>query len=248
MSIIESIGVQLREYSAAYPAGDGGVVVNTQVLFPSNGVVSVYVNGGGGSCIVSDRGGAAKTVEAHGIIVPNTARWLNSFAKPAGLLVDKNEIHTPLAPVTALPSLIMLVANSAARAARHAIENYSMTAAKDLAAMIEDRLVFNFGRHQLAKNVELAGESNRIYRYDFQVATEGGRIIVDQVNPFPASINAKAVAHIDLGRKQDRQITQAMVFDPTLEWNSADIIFLRSAAPTVPLDKLEDAIKRRAVH
>jgi hypothetical protein len=226
------------------------VAINTHCLYPSNGVVTVYVMSGPKSCTVSDRGATARVVEAHGVALENVNRWLTGVAKRSGLVVSSsNELRSPQVPLSALPVAVMQVANAAARAALEAVEDYSFSRARDLAVEIEEKLAFEFGRANVARNVELTGESNRIYHFDFQAAGAGGvRVIVDHVVPHASSINAKAVAHIDLSRKQDRRITQAMIYDPKLDWNSADIIFLRSAAPTVPIERMGDAIRGKSVH
>lgn len=245
MKMVDRVAELISSSMSATDAGDS-VAVNTQCLFPSNGVVTVHVYGGRETSMVSDQGATARVVESHGVIVPNINRWLSGFAIRAGLRVANNEIRSPQVAVSALPAAVMLVANAAATASRYAIENYAMRESPDLVEEIQDRLIHRFGRSQVQSDVELTGKSNRVYHFDFRVADHGGNYaVIDHVNPHSASINAKAAAHIDLTRREDKRIIQTLVYDSSLDWNSSDIIFLQSAAPTVPLEKMNDAIERR---
>jgi hypothetical protein len=132
---------ELMQSSLRASAVGSEVAINTHCLFPSNGVVTVYVMTGSESCTVSDRGATARVVEAHGVALENVNKWLTAVAKRSGLVVSSsNELRSPQVPLSALPAAVMQVANAAARAAREAVESYSFSRARDLAGEIEDKL------------------------------------------------------------------------------------------------------------
>jgi hypothetical protein len=235
---------------------DGSIIENevavvTQCLFPSNGCVTVFVSGGRSQCVVSDRGETARVVESHGIHVPHISRWLDRFCKRTGLQVRGTHIVSPEVSISDVASMIILVANTAASAARYAVENYAPKIEVDLIEKVSEKLVSAFGKSHVAREVELSGASNRVYRFDFVV--QGGEqpiLVVDHVSPHANSINAKAAAHIDLGRKRNGQpmpsAQQAIVYDSDLNWQAPDLAFLQTAAQLVPYARMTDALTRKS--
>jgi hypothetical protein len=173
-------------------------------MYPSNSAVTVFVMGGDRECVVSDNGETARMVRSHGVSIPESGKWLSSFCRRAGLIVVKDQIQSPPVPTGALSNAIMLVANTAAVAARHAIDQYGSEKVS-LKDKIHQTLSSIYSSAMVALAPAIAGESTRIYHPDFLVhtATPLG-IIVDSVTPHANSINAKAAAHIDIGRLEKR--------------------------------------------
>ena len=228
---------------------DNEVAVETGCLFPSNGSVIVYVSGGSELCVVSDHGAAAQTVYAHGVQVPDVRRWLGPFCKDNGLRLEGTHITSPPVGISHLPTVISLVANTASIAARYAIDKYTSEIGVRLIERLQDSLISVFGQRNIARDVEMAGASNRTYRFDFQIGSnKNRRIFLDHVNPHPSSINAKAAAHIDLGRLEDNTISQFLVYDKNAKWNSADLSFLQLAAQLLPVSRVGDVLQKSTRH
>jgi hypothetical protein len=224
------------------------VAVTTHCMYPSNSAVTVFVMGGDRECVVSDNGETARMVRSHGVTIPESGKWLNSFCKRAGLTLVKEQIQSPPVPISALSNAIMLVANTAATAARHAIDQYGSERVS-LKDKIHQTLSRIYSRNNISVGAPIVGESTRVYHPDFLVhtATPLG-IIVDSVTPHANSINAKAAAHIDIGRLERRPL-QTIVYDASLDWSSADLSFLKSTtAELVPYEKLPETLASRQYH
>ncbi|TPK58607.1 hypothetical protein FJ930_29655 [Mesorhizobium sp. B2-4-15] len=247
MSKIEELKVLVDQNCFKTFLVDNEIAVATGCLYPSNGSVTVYVSGGTDLCVVSDRGATAHTVEAHGIAVPDIARWLGPFCRQNGLRLEGNQITSPAIDVAHVPTLISLVANTASIAARYALDKYTNEVGVKLVERLYESLVVTFGRRNIAKEVEVAGASNRIYHFDFQVGLESARILFDHVNPHPSSINAKAAAHMDVGRREDDP-AHYLVYDKAAKWNAADVGFLQSLAQMIPVGKVDDVFQHRIRH
>ncbi len=74
------------------------------------------------------------------------------------------------------------------------------------------------------------------------------RLLIDTVVPESASINAKAVSHIDVGRNEDLDLTQRIVFDDQDHWDASDLNLLQMAAQTVPISRFSGSLDRLVLH
>lgn len=239
MSSVDHVVRVMSARPFAHQVGPSVAVV-TQCLFPSNGAVTVYVTGGQRECIVSDEGETARVVRAHGVHVPNETRWLTGFCRRYGLKEEHGKIYSPAIPLEHVESAIVLVANAASMAARYAIDEYRRETEESILEMIYAELVRMYGQPQVSRDVELAGESTRQYEFDFYVRpAQSVSIVADYVVPHAASINAKAAAHIDLSRVQNRPM-QGLIYDSGSDWQSSDLSFLQSAAQLIPYQRLRD--------
>jgi hypothetical protein len=148
-----------------------------------------------------------------------------------GLQVRGTHIVSSPVPVGHVASMIVLVA-------------------ADFLEKVSEKLVSKFGKARVARETELSGASNRVYRFDFLVHAGSSILVVDHVSPHANSINAKAAAHIDLGRRDTLPINghvlsekqQAIVYDSSLGWQAADLTFLQTAAQLVPYAKMGEAL------
>lgn len=241
MSFVESIRSRLSEQCRAEQVGSM-VAVTTQCIFPSNGAVTVFVQGGERECVVSDYGETARVVRSHGVGVPESNKWLNSFCKKAGLEEKAGQIISPPVPFEFVANAIVLVANTAATAARHAVDEFGVEkiSFKELIYQVL-RQVFNAER--IVADAAIPGQSNRVYHPDYFIRTgsEMG-VIVDAVTPNANSINAKAAAHFDIAQREQHP-KQTIVFDSSLNWPAADLSFLKSTtADLVPYHKLRPTL------
>lgn len=248
MSQAETIEQILSRRPRAHQLGSD-VAITTECMFPSNGYVTVYVSGGENECVVSDNGDTLRVVQSHGIEVKNLARWLNPFCKRSGLHHEHGRLETPKIPVSRLASAVPLLANTAAMAARHAVENFSAENKDDILDKIHQSLKEFYGKERVARDVAFAGESLRKYEFDFLVQTDANqRIISDFVKPVTGSINAKVAAHLDVGRLDDSNLTQALIYDAQREWSASDLTFLRSTAHLMPLRQIDRGFTALTVH
>src|SRR5262249_15151171 len=93
---------------------DGSVVVPTHCVYPSGGLVTVSVEGGEDTFVVTDRAGAIEVLEgAGGHSIPRASKIIDSLSRRYGLRSNKRGVV--LASNTRLNSLaatIVLVANA----------------------------------------------------------------------------------------------------------------------------------------
>jgi hypothetical protein len=194
-------------------------------------------------CLVTDNGEALRNVLAHGIKVPDISRWLGAFCNRYGLHEQHGRILSPIISIEDVESAIMLVANAASMAAKHAVESYSVSKEEGLLERIFAILTEVYGRGSVRREVELPGRSSRTYKFDFLVNRRPReRIVADYVTPYAASINAKAAAHIDLSRLESG-VEQRLIYDTGVNWQAADLAFLQTAAQLTPFDKLRSSLE-----
>ena len=238
MTIVALVRDRLQ---AAFPIveTDEGFAVQTPVIYPSNSTVSVYVSGGETQCVVTDGAGAYRQAISHGARITDAELWLKSLLRNSELsATDKGVIVSPRIAIDDVPWAVTLVARASARAAFHAVENHVKRSERDVAGTAFNALAATFGGPNVSRDVAYAGASNRSYRFDFSVPASGRPLLVDIVNPHPNSVNAKAVAHIDLSKLGSRMPKHAIVFDPKDDWDAADINLLKDAARLLPINNL----------
>ncbi len=219
------------------------VAVATHCLYPSNAGVAVFVSGGPNAAIVSDEGGAIDELSTHNRMVPEPDKFLRRFCRPLGLKVENGKIYSPTVPAEKLHSAVVLVANASAAAAHYGFEHIKLHHRRDLRKELRSILERSFEKAKIEAERELAGNSSRPYRFDHVIRINANRLLViDAVLAEPNSINAHAIAHIDLGQLEDENIVQRMVYDDQEEWRSADLNLLQMASTLVPLSGLEAAL------
>lgn len=229
----------LAQFADCIDIGES-VSVPTQCLYPSNGAVTVFVTGGPAGCMVSDEGRGIEEISAHGLDTPeNIEAYLRQFTQSQGLRIAGAKIHTPLIPAEALVAAIPLVANASSLAAFWAVKTFRPRARRDLRQELRTLLSGRFPRDRIKEEVHLAGESGRLYKFEFRVELGSRSLIVDGVFPEATAINTRAIAHFDLGRTKNTSLVQRMVYDEKEKWTAAEINLLRIAAELVPLAQFE---------
>ena len=227
-----------------YSLFEGQAAVTTHCLYPSNSAVTVYVSGGPSGAVVSDEGGAASVLAEHGRVVPDIDRYLKRFCH-RGLKTSGGKIFTPPVSAEQLTAAVMLVANASSEAAKWGVENLRVSRQRNLRKELYDALSRHFPKEQIDRQHRITGKSNRQYRFDNVVKLSDGRIlVVDAVVPDPNSINAHAVAHLDLSRRGEERILQRMVYDEEADWQSSDLNLLQMAAKLVPLSGFDASLDR----
>jgi hypothetical protein len=114
---------------------------------------------------------------------------------------------------------------------------------RDLRKELYEVLALRFSEERVESDRRLTGKSNRQYHFDHVVTlNHDHRLVVDAVLPDASSINARAIAHVDLARLEDPNIVQRIVYDDELEWEAADLNLLQMAATVVPYSGFSRAI------
>ena len=224
---------------------NGFVSVPTHCLYPSKSSVVVYVSGGEASAVVSDEGGAIDELSAHNRIVPNPDSFLRRFCRPSGLVARDGIIHCHPIEDHQLLSAVVLVANASSAAAHWGLEHLKHRRTRDLRQALLSVLERRFSVDRIDTGRRLQGKSTRTYRFGHVVRMNGERLlVVDSVIPDPSSINAHAVAHLDLGQLGDHNIVQRIVYDEQDEWRAADLNLLQMATTLVPFSRFESSLDR----
>jgi hypothetical protein len=236
----------LDETASMKRVGDD-LVVTTHCMYPSNGLVRVTVRGGDRTVIASDEGGAFGEALSAGIPVRDYDRTPGNMVKEQGLLLKDGVIFTPRMPIDASPLAILLVANASQEIARWMYDHAKIKRTRDFRAMLSDFLEKRF-ESRLAHNAVLVGHSTKPHRFANVVSLPSDiRLVIDPVVNEASSINARALANLDVKAAGDRRIVQRIVYDDEDDWSAADLNLLQVGAPVVPFSRVSDVIARLAV-
>ena len=224
---------------------DGEVAVPTQCLYPSNSTVTVYVRGGVRDAIVSDDGAAMDELTSHNRLVNEPDRYLRRFCRPVGLKWQRGKIFSESVSPEQLTSAILLVANASSTAVRWGFDNLKLHRRRDLQQELQGIVFLKFQKDRVKTARRLTGRSSRSYRFDQVVRFDHERFLVmDAVMPDANSINARAIAHMDLKGLDDDSLIQRIVYDDEEDWRSSDINLLQMATTIVPFSKVNKALER----
>jgi len=224
----------LSQFAVCVDEG-GRIAVPTQCLYPSNGVVTVFVTGGPHQCVVSDEGGAIEEINSHGLEIRNPEPYLRPFYLPRGLIVSGSKIHTGPIPADALATAISLVATTASVAAFFAVRTFKHKARRDLKRELREILEARFSPGHVKEEIHLNGLSGRSYRFEFMVEIGQNRsLVLDSIFPEATAINTRTIAHFDLAQAKNPLFVQRIVYDQADDWTAADMNLLQMAAELVP--------------
>lgn len=221
------------------------LAVHTHCLYPDNSVVTVLVRGGPGyGFMVSDDGRAVDELTAHNREVPNANRFLSRFCRREGLTAENGEIRSGRVDATGLASAVSFVANASARAVYRGLEVLKIRRPRNLKEDLAGLLHATFPVQNIRKGVRIQGGSTRTYRFESVVDFGPRRLVIDPVTRDPNSINAHAIAHMDIGNLRDPDIQQRLVYDERDEWPAADLALLQTAAKIVPFSNSGEMLGR----
>lgn len=248
-TLVEQVQKAASSLSECVPHDDK-VVVPTHFLYPSRSHVCVFVSTTlYNSFVVSDGAGAVDTISAHGIELYNADRFLNPFCSSAGLRAVNGAIASAHIPAEELAGAIVVVAETSARAASHAVHKYRPRKKRDLYGAVKEEIDKRFAPERVRQHEKVIGASHRQYRFDFVVTVSGDRtLLLDVVMPEQNSINAKAAANIDVARADKAGVTQMIVYDDKEAWNTEDLNFVQLAAPTIALSRLPVSLQSALSH
>lgn len=242
MNQVEIIQGALSEFSQCFEDGTS-IAVPTQYLYPSNGEVVVYIEGGrGGEFHVSDQGRSLDELSSFGVTVGSFARLFNPICRDKGVLSRKGIIFVSQVPIEGLATAIVMVAGASSEVTRQGLATLKTVQRRDLNQMIMSALERNYAFDRINRDDMVVGASSRKYKFDFSVQTDGVRLLVDSVVSEPASINAKAIANFDVAQNNDQTLKQRIVYDDTEKWAASDLSLLQMAAQTVPFSRFKDSL------
>jgi hypothetical protein len=137
-----------------------------------------------------------------------------------------------------------------AEASRHGSElllkHFRVGEAVDFRRAI-DRALENRFHDNVLKKAHLPGFSNKIHTFDYLIKLPHDRsIVIDTVVPDSSSVNSALVSHLDLKNAKRSDVAQAIVYDDTKPWKSADLALLRIGAPPIPFSHFPEHLEKIA--
>ena len=244
MNGLEAVREALSPFSK-FTLLDSEVAVPTQCLYPSNSTVTVYVRGGVRDAIVSDDGAAIDELTSHNRLVDKPDQYLRRFCRPVGLKWQRGKIFSESVSSEQLTSAILLVANASSTAARWGFDHIKFHRRRDLRQELQGILLLKFQKDRIETERRLTGKSSRAYRFDQVVRFDHERfLVIDAVMPDANSINAHAIAHMDLKGLDDKSFIQRIVYDDEEDWRSSDLSLLQMATTIVPFSNVKRALER----
>lgn len=225
----------------------GTVVVPTHCLYPSNGVVNVYVDGRETDFLVHDRGAAIE--QLHAAIgmeaIPNS--FIYGPARRRGVQVAKDgTLFTKGVPIQALAGTIAAVANASREVAAHLLDYYRVPPRRPLSDEVEVILDTRFPKRWRREEV-VAGQSTKTHRFDYAVPLGERRLLIDLVKPDASSVNAAVVSHLDVAQADPITFVHRVIYDDRERWPSASLALLRVGAVPVALSAANDVLGHLAV-
>jgi SAM-dependent methyltransferase len=215
---------------------EGRVLVPTHCLYPSNGVVSVVVEGGADRFRVHDDGAALDELESAMGVVPYPLSIMRAATRRQGVEVtDAGVIFAPLTNFADLAATIILVANASKDAANRLIDSMKPRPRRNFRFELEKLLESEFGHMPLRRASSVIG-LRKPHKFDYVVhVSEQRQLLLDAVMPEASSINAAVVAHLDVRQAKLRNVVQRIVYDDEETWKAEDLDFGcgigRTAAP-----------------
>ncbi len=243
---LEAVRFHLDRSLPAPEATDDGVRVTTHCMYPSNGLVRVYVKAGTQSVVVSDEGEALGEVLAAGIQAADATKLARHLVIEQGLLMRSGIIYTPVLPIEALSIAVPIVANAAKEVARWFYDHKKIKRAVDFRKLLADYLETAF-RERLSKDEKIVGASNKPHKFANVINfTSGRKLIVDAVSNEASSINARVVANLDVRSNNNPRLEQRIVYDDAEKWSYADLNLLSVGAPVIRFSNSAEVIARLA--
>lgn len=221
------------------------LAVHTHCLYPDNSVVTVLVRGSPTyGFMVSDEGRAIDELTAYNREIRNVDRFLAKFCHREGLKAERGTIRSKRIAATNLASAISFVANASARAVYKGLEVLKVRRPRNLKKELADLLHATFPPQSIRKDVRIQGKSTRAYRFESVVDFGPRSLVIDPVTRDPNSINAHAIAHMDIGNLYNPDIQQRLVYDERDDWAAAELNLLRTAATIIPYSKSKEVLGR----
>ena len=244
-SLLETVQAQLSALARSREMLDTAVRVTTHCLYPSNGLVDVFVRGGKHQATVSDQGGALSEAFGAGIEKRPSDRTLITMMRDRGLKFSDGAIVSPSVPIEEIAAAIILVANASRDLASHLYESANVRVSRDFRVALRTLLKQQFDE-RVSEN-EVAGKY-KVHTFTNVVTfPNNSRLIIDASTKDASSINARVVANLDVFQLGDPTIKQRIVYDDEEAWSPDDLNVLQMAgAPLVRFSAVQETILRLA--
>jgi hypothetical protein len=246
MTVLETVKDGMAKWPEIHEQ-DGRVLVPTHCIYPSNGVVTVVVEGGASRFKVHDDGAALEELDATAGLVAYPIAIMRSATRQQGLEVsDAGVIFSPLIDIDDLPAMISLVANASKEAAHRLIDSMKPRPRRNFRLELEKLLEAEFGHIALRRSSPVSG-LHKPHRFDYVVhISEQRRLLLDAVTPEASSVNAAVVAHLDVRQAHLSDVVQRIVYDDEEKWRAEDLSPLSVGAPAVAFRQAREVLKRVA--
>jgi hypothetical protein len=220
------------------------VRITTHCLYPSNGLVRVFVRLHGTRATVSDDRGALNEAQSAGINVTDFKdRSLSHIVKPYGLELRQGQVFASHVPVNDVAGVALLVANASKSVADWIYGHFRVKRNRDFKALLGDLLQRNF-HTILHHNVEIPG-INKTHHFVNVLSFSGGRrLLIDPVGNEPASYNSRIIANLDVKARNDPSIEQRIIYDDEEKWSAENLNLLNMGATIVPFSKSPEVFRR----
>jgi hypothetical protein len=218
--------------------------VTTHCMYPSNGLVTVAVQGGSHSVVVSDDGGALSEVMSAGIRERLSDKQMTGLVAAHGLSVQNGIIASPPVPFDEAHVAILLVANAAKAVAEWHYQHANLKITRDFKKALADVLTGAF-KDVLKHKVTIAG-ANKPHTFPNVINFgDGNRLIIDPVEREQSSISSRVLTHLDVKKRGDQTVGQALVYDDEQDWSPDDLGLLGMAdVPVIAFSHSVPALKR----
>jgi hypothetical protein len=237
----------MRDFLSVDEINDG-VRITTHCMYPSNGLVRVFVRGGYDTIMAADDGEAVGEALAAGLVIDNPDKLLRHLFRDQGVAISRGIIHSPQMPLDDAPLAVLQVANAAKEAAHWLYDHVRIKKSLDFRKLLADYLEKTFV-DRLAHKRKIIGKSNKPHNFDNVVSFSSGDIlIVDPVRNEPSSINARVVANLDVRSLENPRIHQRIIYDDEDDWSASNLNLLQVGATAVPFSRAKEVISRIASH
>lgn len=251
MTLIETVSKAM----AAWPAlveGQEHIAVSTHCIYPSNGIVRVYVSGGTSEFKVHDGSGALDELEAGGGNTYDDIYILRNIAKEQGLdVTTTGTIYSPMVSAEQLTATIALVANASKEAAHALITRYRAIPKRNFREMLAQMVDTERSQGRfldVSFKRMIVGASSKSHKFDYDIVLPSQkRLLLDSVVPEASSINSVVAANLDVRQAELPDTFQRIVYDDADEWRAEDLNLLGLGATVVAFSKLRPVLDRIAV-
>lgn len=232
---------------AAWKPVDDAVRVTTHCMYPSGGLVNVFVRGGRYAAMVSDGGGAVTEALSAGVLVRPSDKQIQQILDRYGLFAGEGVVFCKEVPMDSVHSSIILVANASRAVATWLYDHTRIRRQRDFRRTLENMLSTMFDLN-VSHNVQIDGRRKGHRFANVIRLNEGKKLLVDPVSNEASSINARVVANLDVHQLENPKIIQRLVYDDEEEEWSPDSLSLlgMSGVPVVPLSRSSEVIQRIA--
>ena len=222
-----------------------GFRITTGSMYPSNGLVRVYLRGGAETVMVGDDGEAVGEGTAAGITMDNVDRSFKGLIRDRGLSMKNGVIYSPRVEISAAHVAVLHVSNVARDVANWLYEHGGIKRRNDFRVLLT-RYLENSFRDNVAED-HIHGASNKLHKFQNVISfANGKKFIVDAVTNEASSINSRVVANLDVKAAKNPNIFQRIIFDDSAKWSPSDLSLLQIGATAVPFSRAEEVIARVA--